>query len=143
MNILVVLDGNTGTLDEAARLARERGASLTGLFVREAGWNDYLGHDWLSGSNARSGFLDYVADQERALETAVTESFPPRTAGLSATLKIAAGRVAEEIVREARQGYDLIVCSNPLTRGLEIVRDGAAVLARDAPCSLYFVKREA
>ena len=91
MNILVVLDGNAGTLDEAAGLARERGASLTGLFVREAGWNDYLGHDWLSGSNARSGFLDYVADQERDLEAAVTESFPTRTAGVPATLKIAAG----------------------------------------------------
>jgi nucleotide-binding universal stress UspA family protein len=139
MNILVVLDGNAGTLDEAVRLTRERGASLTGLFVREAGWNDYLGHDWLSGSNARSGFLDYVADRERELEKAVTASFPERATGLPASLKIAAGRVAEEIVAEARRGYDLIVCSNPLTRGLEIVRDGAAVLARDAPCSLHFV----
>ena len=51
-------------VEQALRLARERGATLNALFVIDATWEMFTGHDWLSGCNARIGFLDYMLSQE-------------------------------------------------------------------------------
>lgn len=73
-SIAVVADGTQASLDAlsyAVTRARDRGCALTGVFVIDAGWADFIGHDWQSSRNARQGFLDYVRRcQERDAESA-------------------------------------------------------------------------
>jgi hypothetical protein len=46
-------------------------AALSGVFVIDNGWADFIGNDWQSSRNARQGFLDYVlADQQRHAQMA-------------------------------------------------------------------------
>ena len=141
MKILLALDASTRAMDEAARLARERSASLTALFVLDAGWNVYIGHDWLSGSNARAGFLDYVKEEEGKAARAALDEFGRRAAGVDHQVKTAAGEVTDEILAElAAGGYDLLVMAAPFRRGLEVVRDAAGTVLRRAKADVLFVR---
>ncbi|OFX18551.1 MAG: hypothetical protein A2V77_01820 [Anaeromyxobacter sp. RBG_16_69_14] len=142
MKILVALDDSVRTAQAALELARLEGAELTVLFVLDATWNVYLGHDFLSGSNARGGFLEWVRDEEVAEESRVEEAFRALAGDTRFTWKSAAGRVTDEILKEAARGYDLLVVSNPFRRGLEIVREAPAALLKSAACSVYFVRRD-
>lgn len=141
VKILLALDASTKAMDEAIRLAVERSASLVGLFVLDATWNDYIGHDWLSGSNARAGFLEYILDEEKRLAEATLHDFESRAraAGVKFETKTAAGNIVEQVLAELSEGYDLLVLGHPFKRGLEIVRDAAARLAKDTPCSMLLV----
>ena len=65
-------------MDEAVRLASERKAGLTALFVLDTGWSVYIGSDFLLGSTARSKFLEYTRDDEFAQERATVEAFQER-----------------------------------------------------------------
>lgn len=142
MRILLALDTSTQAMDEAVRLARERGADLTALFVLDATWNVYIGHDWLSGSNARASFLDYIKDEEHKAAAATLEIFRQRAGDLPVELKTAAGDVTDEILQELASGaYDLLVMANPFSRGLETMRDPAAKIARKTPVSVMLVKQ--
>jgi len=73
--VLVVLDESGRAIAEGLRLARERGESVTGLFVYERGWNVYIGHDWLLGSNARATFMKYIEEHEQAAEADLRARF--------------------------------------------------------------------
>ena len=75
MKILLVIDDFPGAAEAALGLARDKGAELTALFVLDASWNDYLGSDWLSGSNSRGGFLEYVRDLEVKEESKAEAAF--------------------------------------------------------------------
>ncbi|GAB4177770.1 MAG: hypothetical protein OHK0026_07910 [Rhodocyclaceae bacterium] len=72
--IVVAVDGtdaSAGALARARELAAQEARPLTGVFVIDAGWADFIGNDWQSSRNARQGFLDYVlSDQERHSERA-------------------------------------------------------------------------
>jgi nucleotide-binding universal stress UspA family protein len=139
MKILLALDQSTSTMDEAVKLAIDRQASLTALFVLDATWNDYIGHDWLSGSGSRADFLDYAKDDELSQKLAIVEDFRKRCP-FSCEVKTATGRVTDEILREMSQGgYDLLVMSHPLRRGLELVRNAAGAIMKEAQGSVYFV----
>lgn len=140
MNILLVIDEYPGAAEAALGLARERGASLTALFVLDNTWNEYLGSDWLSGSNSRGGFLAWVRDQEFAAEEMAETLFRNLAGDTPFTWKSPPGRVTDEILKEAAAGYDLIVLSNPLRRGLEVVRDGVEAVVRKAPCDVLLVR---
>jgi nucleotide-binding universal stress UspA family protein len=140
MKILLALDSSHSAVNEAVRLAKERGASLTALFVLDASWSEYIGHDWLSGSNAREGFLNYISDNENALAEKTVQEFKKRAEGLAYEIKMVPGRVADEIIKELKNGYDLLVMAIPFKRGLEVLRDPATKIMHGAPCSLYFVK---
>ncbi|HWR02692.1 MAG TPA: universal stress protein [Humidesulfovibrio sp.] len=146
MNILLALDDSARAMDEAVRLASERKAGLTALFVLDTGWSVYIGSDFLLGSTARSKFLEYTRDDEYAQERATVEAFQERAkkAGLDCTIKTAtAGRVPEAILAElAEGGYDTLVMSQPFRRGLEVMRDATAQVLKKAPCDVLFVKRE-
>ena len=65
-NILLLLDEESPAAAEAVRIARESGAALTALFVLDSTWNDYVGHDWLSGSGSRADFIDYMQQEKKA-----------------------------------------------------------------------------
>jgi nucleotide-binding universal stress UspA family protein len=140
MRVLLALDESTAAMDEALRLARERGAELTAVFVMDATWNEYLGSDWLSGSNSRGGFLEWVAQNEHDERLRAVAAFTDRAGDFPARVVNAAGRVSEEIVAEAGRGYDLLVMAAPFRRGLEVVRDAPGAVLAASPCSVLFVK---
>jgi len=140
--ILLALDSSEKTMDEAVKAAREKNAFLTGLFVLDATWNEYIGHDWLSGSNARAGFLDYVKNEEQLESERTIKAFEARAlaAGIPHETKVAPGRVPEEICRELAAGYDLLIMSHPFRRGLEAVRDPLPKILKGSSCSILLVR---
>lgn len=146
MKILLALDDSVRTMDEAVRLASERGAGLTALFVLDAGWSVFIGSDFLLGSHARGDFLEYTRDDELAQERATVAAFEERAraANLLVEVKsVASGRVTEAILNELKDGgYDALVMSLPFRRGLEVVRDAPAAILKAAACDILFVRRE-
>lgn len=143
MKALLCLDDCRETQEEALRLVRNAGASLTVLFVLDATWNVYVGHDWLSGSDSRADFLEWMRDEEEKAAKAAFADFRTLAADTPFTEKTTAGNVQEEILREARQGYDLVIMSNPFSRGLEVVRKAVPAMAEACPCNLLLVRRRA
>ena len=77
-HILVAVDGSAASapaLEHALWLARQGDASLTGLFVLDSGWPDFIGNDWQSSRGARQGFLDQVAREQQAQAQAARAQF--------------------------------------------------------------------
>jgi len=140
MKILLALDSSEKAIDEAIKLAREKSAFLTGIFVLDSTWNEYIGHDWLSGSNARAGFLDYVKNEEDLEAKHVIEKFEVRAAGIPHESKTVAGRVPDAISRELATGYDILVMGYPFRRGLEVVRDPLPKILKGSNCSVLLVR---
>ncbi len=138
--ILLVLDDTPGVFEEALRIATQHKAHLTGLFVMDATWHGYVAHDWLSGSGSRADFLDYIKEEEIASAKAAQQRFEEQTSGVvDAEFVMSAGSVVEQTIAQMHKGYDLVVVPNPLRRGLEVMRDGVAELARKAPCRVLLV----
>ena len=141
MKILLALDSCEKTMEEAVKTAREKNAFLTGIFVLDATWNEYIGHDWLSGSNARAGFLDYVKNEEQLEAERAVQAFETCAAGVPHEAKVVPGRVPEEICRElAAGGYDLLIMSHPFRRGLEIVRDPLPKILKGSSCPVLLIR---
>jgi nucleotide-binding universal stress UspA family protein len=83
--IAVTVDGSPASetaLQRALELARATHAALTGVFVIDAGWADFIGNDWQSSRNARQGFLDYVLQQQRDQARTAQRQFEAVTPGL-------------------------------------------------------------
>jgi nucleotide-binding universal stress UspA family protein len=139
MKILLALDDNPRSVEQALRLARERGATLNALFVIDATWEMFTGHDWLSGCNARIGFLDYMMAQEEEAAVLAAKAYKERAAGIPGELLTVTGDVVAEICREGLQGYDLLVMSNPFKRGLEVMRDAVARVTKKLTCDVLLV----
>ncbi len=146
MKILLALDDSARSMDEALRLAQDRGAELTAFFVLDTGWSVYTGHDFLLGSHARGTFLDYTRDDELKQEQTALAELQKRaeTLGVACQVKTtAAGRVPEAILAELGQGgYDTLVMSHPFRRGLEVMRDAATQVLKGADCDVLLVKRK-
>lgn len=140
MKILLALDSSPRFVDEAVRLAREKQAHLTGLFIMDATWNEYIGHDWLSGSNARAGFLGYIEDEEKLEAQRAIMNFEQAAADVPHSNRVAAGRVADEICRELSQGYDLLLMPYPFSRGLEVVRDPLPKILKGSSCPVHLMR---
>lgn len=140
MKILLALDSSEKAIDEAVELAREKNAHLTGVFVLDATWNEYIGHDWLSGSNARAGFLDYIKNEEELEARRAIEAFESRAAGLAHESRIVAGRVPDVIAQELAAGYEMLVMGYPFRRGLEVVRDPLPKILKGSSCSVLLVR---
>jgi nucleotide-binding universal stress UspA family protein len=139
MKILLALDDNPRAVEQALLLARERGATLNALFVVDATWEMFIGHDWLSGCNARIGFLEYMLSQEEEAAVLALKTYKEQVAGIPGELLTVTGDVVEEIRKEAAKGYDLLVMSSPFTRGLEVMRDPVAKVAKQLPCDVLLV----
>jgi nucleotide-binding universal stress UspA family protein len=147
MKILLALDDSVRTMDEAVRLASEREAGLTALFVLDAGWSVFIGSDFLLGSHARGDFLEYTRDDELTQERATVAAFEERARAANLPVEVrsvASGRVTEAILNELKEGgYDTLVMSLPFRRGLEVVRDAPSAILKAAACDILFVRREA
>ncbi len=138
--ILLLLDEESPAAAEAVRIARESGATLTALFVMDSTWNDYVGHDWLSGSGSRADFIDYMQNEE---EKSAARAFARLRELADSHMEIhcltTAGNVIDQARQEMAQGYDLFVAANPLRRGLERIRGNVGVLCENAPCRILLV----
>ena len=140
MRVLLALDDSAKASAVALDLAKKYNADLTVLFVLDATWNTYVGHDWLSGSNSRADFLDWVKDEEAKAADRTLAAFGDLAGDIPYTARLAAGDVQRQILDEAAKGYDLLVMANPFRRGLEVMRDTCASTARSCPCSVLLVK---
>lgn len=143
MKILLALDDNPRTVSRALSLAREQGATLNALFVIDETWDAFTGHDWLSGCNARIGFLEYMQSLEVQEAAATAKQYQEQAADMSGELLVRPGDVVEEVLREAANGYDLLIMSNPFTRGLEHMRDAVAKVTKKPPCDVLLVRADA
>ncbi|WP_243358851.1 universal stress protein [Fundidesulfovibrio terrae] len=140
MAVLLALDESAQAMDEALRIARERGEALTALFVQDATWHDYLGSDWLSGSNSRGGYIEWAAGHDIRESEEVPRLLLEKAGDQNVAVKVTAGRVPEEILKELGAGdYSMLVMAHPFRRGLEVLRDTAGSLLKKLPCSLHLV----
>lgn len=81
-NIVVAVDGSEASqaaLNHAVDLARQSQSALTGLFVLDSGWPDYIGNDWQSSRNSRQGFLDYIYAEQQQQADAAAKQFAGAT----------------------------------------------------------------
>ena len=140
MRILLALDDSARASAVALELTKKCQADLTVLFVLDATWNTYVGHDWLSGSNSRADFLDWIKDEEAKAAGSSLVAFEEVAGDTLYTACVAAGDVQRRILDEAEKGYDLLIMAHPFKRGLEVMRDTCVLIARNAPCSVLLVK---
>lgn len=115
-NITVAVDGSEtsqGALDHAVALARQSQAVLTGVFVIDAGWPDYIGNDWQSSKGARQGFLDYIREEQEQQAEAARGQFERAAAGLASTqFALLAGDPTEVVVKLASEPSDDLLVLN-------------------------------
>ena len=144
MKILLALDQSTAAMEEAIRQARASGAALTAVFVLDAMWNDYLGHDWLSGSGSRADFLEYALKNDQNEAAKVVLAFKERAAALQPEIKTVFGDPDLALLEELASGgygpHDLLVLAHPFRRGLTHVRPIDKALLDKAPCNVLFVR---
>lgn len=108
-HILIAVDGTEAAqqaLDHAVILARQSCAALTGLFVIDNQWADFIGNDWQSSRNARQGFLDYMREEQERQSRKAREQFESATRDLpGASFAILAGDPADALM-ERMTGAD-------------------------------------
>jgi len=107
-HIVVAVDGSdasTAAIREAVDIARQRHMALTGVFVIDGNWPDYIGNDWQSAKGARQGFLDYIREEQESQALAAQQQFTEATTDLhDATFDVRAGdptTVLSDIARGA------------------------------------------
>jgi len=115
-NIVVAVDGSVASqeaLNHTVELARQSNAALTGIFVIDSQWPDYIGNDWQSAKGARQPFLDYIrAEQEQQAEAARGQ-FETAAEGLQAArFELLAGDPTDVLIELAsKDSTDLLVLS--------------------------------
>jgi nucleotide-binding universal stress UspA family protein len=130
-SVAVAIDGSPASaaaLSHALDVARGLGKPLTGIFVLDTGWADFIGNDWQSAAGARQGFLDYIRGQLETQADLARRQFADATEGvteaafevvpgdpLDALIEMMAGGEADMLVagREVFQ-----VCGRPSVKRL-------------------------
>ena len=114
-NIVVAVDGSEASqeaLNCAVELARQSKCALTGFFIIDGGWPDYIGNDWQSSKSARQGFLDYIRKEQEEQADAARKQFEAATAGIETTFSLLAGDPTEELLKLANAANtDIFVVS--------------------------------
>lgn len=115
-HIVVAIDGSAASqeaLNQAANIARQSHADLTGVFVIDSQWPDFIGNDWQSSKGARQGFLDYIQDEQEQQAEAARRQFEATVNGMpAAVFSVEAGDPAEVILHLANKpSTDLLVLS--------------------------------
>jgi nucleotide-binding universal stress UspA family protein len=115
-HIVVAIDGSEASqeaLNQAANIARQSHADLTGIFVIDSQWPDFIGNDWQSSKGARQGFLDYIQDEQEQQAEAARRQFEASVNGMpAAVFSLEAGDPAEVILHLASNPTtDLLVLS--------------------------------
>lgn len=115
-HIVVAVDGSEASqeaLNRAAALARQRHTALTGVFVMDGGWPDYIGNDWQSARGARQEFLDHIRREQERQAEAARRQFEGAVGGVpSARFSLETGDPTEVMLRLASEpATDLLVLS--------------------------------
>ncbi len=104
-NIVVAVDGSEASQDalsHAVNLARQSNTTLTGIFVIDSQWADYIGNDWQSSKGARQGFLDYMRKEQEGQAEAARAQFERATQGMEhASFSVHAGDPTKVLVEQA------------------------------------------
>jgi len=107
-NIFVAVDGSEasrGALSHAVELARQSNTPLTGFFIIDTQWADFIGNDWQSSKGARQGFLDYIRKEQEEQAEAARNQFEQATQGMAqATFSVQAGDPAKVMLEQASSG---------------------------------------
>lgn len=115
-NIFVAVDGSEASqeaLNHTVEIARQSNASLTGVFVIDSQWADYIGNDWQSAKGARQPFLDYILKEQEEQAEAARGQFESATKGLgTASFTLMAGDPTDTLIEVANNAStDLLVFS--------------------------------
>jgi nucleotide-binding universal stress UspA family protein len=113
-NIVVAVDGSEASqeaLNHAVELARQSKSALTGFFVMDSQWPDFIGNDWQSARGARQGFLDYILEEQEQQAEAARRQFETAAEGIeSSSFSILAGDPTEVLITKANAAdTDLLV----------------------------------
>ena len=116
VHIVVAVDGSVASqeaLNQAANLARQSHADLTGVFVIDSQWPDFIGNDWQSSKGARQGFLDYIREEQEQQAEAARKQFEATVNGMPAAIfSVEAGDPVEVVLQLAgKSSIDLLVLS--------------------------------
>lgn len=107
-NIVVAVDGSDASqdaLNHAVDLARQGNTPLTGIFIIDTQWADFIGNDWQSAKGARQGFLDYIRKEQEEQAGAARTQFEQATQGMAqASFSVHAGDPTEVLVEQASSG---------------------------------------
>jgi nucleotide-binding universal stress UspA family protein len=107
-NIVVAVDGSEASqdaLNHAVDLARQSNTPLTGIFIIDCQWADFIGNDWQSSKGARQGFLDYIRKEQEEQADAARAQFEQATQGMAqASFSVHAGDPIEVLVEQASSG---------------------------------------
>jgi nucleotide-binding universal stress UspA family protein len=138
-HIVVAVDGSAATaesLERAVLLARQSAAALTGVFVLDGNWADFIGNDWQSSKGARQGFLDYIRKEQEEQADAARSQFEAAVAGLERSeFSLLAGDPTEELLRLANvSSTDLLIVSRQVFQvsGRPSLKSLAKTLAQKA-----------
>ena len=104
-NIVVAVDGSEASqeaLNYAVELARQSKSALTGFFIIDGGWPDYIGNDWQSAKGARQGFLDYIRKEQEEQAEAARQQFASAADGIElSSFSILSGDPTEMLITKA------------------------------------------
>ena len=138
-NILVAVDGSPASgepLAHAVELARRCDAALTGLFIIDNQWADFIGNDWQSAAGARQGFLDYMAQEQEGQSLKARGQFLAAVEGLPGTEFLVRVGDPQAVLLEAAQvpATDLLILSRRVfaVAGRPSLKGLAAHLAKRA-----------
>jgi nucleotide-binding universal stress UspA family protein len=104
-NIVVAVDGSEASreaLNCAVELARQSKSALTGFFIIDGGWPDFIGNDWQSSKGARQGFLDHIREEQEQQAEAARRQFETAAEGIAdSRFSILAGDPTEMLITKA------------------------------------------
>ncbi|HOT11387.1 MAG TPA: universal stress protein [Polyangiaceae bacterium] len=76
-------DASQTALEQAVWLARHANAVLTGFYILDTGWADFIGNDWQSSDGARRGFLDHIGKEQTSQAELARLQFETAVQGLA------------------------------------------------------------
>lgn len=145
-HIVVAVDGSEASqaaVDHAAVLARRSEAALTGIFVIDTQWADFIGNDWQSSSGARQGFLDHVRAEQEAQAASARLQFERAAGGMDrAAFEVHAGDPTTLLLQQAQSpSTGMLVTSRRVFQvsGRPSLKSLAAKLADKAACPLLLM----
>ena len=144
--ISVAVDGSPvseSPLGHAIHLARQNNAVLTGIFIIDGQWPDFIGNDWQSSKGARQGFLDYIqAEQEAQALLAQTQFQQAVGDWPQAVFEVLAGDPIGILLERANAAStDLLITSRRVFQisGRPSLKTLASQLAQAANCPLLLL----
>jgi nucleotide-binding universal stress UspA family protein len=141
-NIVVAVDGSEASqdaLNHAVDLARQSNTPLTGIFIIDTQWADYIGNDWQSSKGARQGFLDYILKEQEEQATAAHTQFEQATQGMEhSSFTVHAGDPTEVLIEQASSGIGVLIAGRRVFQvsGRPSLKSLATTLAKKASCPL-------